>query len=125
MKRGTPLLSNGGVGTPRIGAIMFTKRNPTSSEAEAAVAALSQEDRALDPSKIQMRVEPHRFAQPDWTTYNTVSYGSLAFGLLCWLLAGMAGAPGWVWAFIVIAITVSLAMIFIKAAAIWRTTRRR
>ena len=64
-------------------------------------------------------------SETDWTTYNAVSYGALAFGLLCWVLAALAGAPTWVWAFIVIAITVSLAMIFIKAAAIWRTSRRR
>ena len=100
-------------------------KRPVDDEVAAAVAALSEVDRALDESKVKLRLEPHRTSPPDLTTYNAVAYGSLAFGLLCWLLAGMAGAPGWVWAFIVIAITVSLAMIFIKAAAIWRTTRRR
>ena len=93
-------------------------------EVEAAVAALSQADRALDESKVQLRLEPHRINRPDFMAYNTVAYGSLAFGLLCWLLAMMAGAPGWVWAFIVATIGLGLVMLAVKAAAIWLNGRR-
>ena len=96
----------------------------THEEVEAAVAALSQADRALDESKVQLRLEPHRINRPDFMAYNTVAYGSLAFGLLCWLLAMMAGAPGWVWAFIVATIGLSLVMLAVKAAAIWLNGRR-
>ena len=100
------------------------KRSRIAAEVEAAVVARSQADRAIDQSKVQLRLEPHRINRPDFMAYNTVAYGSLAFGLLCWLLAMMAGAPGWVWAFIVATIGLSLVMLAVKAAAIWLNGRR-
>ena len=100
------------------------KRSRIAAEVAAAVAALSQADRALDESKVKLRLEPHRTSPPDLTTYNAVAYGSLAFGLLCWLLAGMVGAPGWVWAFIVVAIGLSLVMLAVKGIAIWLNRHR-
>ena len=100
------------------------KLSRVADEVSAAVAALSQADRALDEPKVKLRLEPHRTSRPDLTTYNTVAYGSLAFGLLCWLLAGMAGAPGWVWAFIVATIGLGLVMLVVKGAAIWLNGRR-